>query len=106
MNKDLKERLEKRGWTLGNAEDFLELGPDEVAMVETRLTIAAAVRQLRAEQSLTQAQVAGKLGSSQSRVARVEAADDSVALDLLVRTFFALGATRQDLARVIAADAG
>ena len=104
MKKEIHERLERKGWKLGDAEDFLGLAADEVAMVETRLRIASAVRELRANQALTQTQVAEKVGSSQSRVARVEAADESVALDLLVRTFFALGASRQDLARVIGAD--
>jgi transcriptional regulator with XRE-family HTH domain len=43
------------------------------------------------------------LGSSQSRVAKIENGDTSVSLDLLIRSLLALGATRKELARMIAA---
>src|SRR5581483_4278956 len=48
----------------------------------------------RAELGLSQAVVAKRLGSSQSRVAKMEAGDPSVSLDLLLRALLALGATR------------
>jgi len=48
-------------------------------------------------------QVAKRLGSSQSRVAKMEAGDTSVSLDLLIRSLLALGATRRDIARAIGA---
>lgn len=50
---------------------------------------------------MTQIQLAELLESSQSRVAKVEAADQSVSLDLLIRSLLALGATHQDLASII-----
>lgn len=103
MDKDKKERLEAKGWKVGSAEEFLGLTPEETAYVELRLKLSEAVRQLRKARSLTQVQLAELLRSSQSRVAKVESADESVSLDLLVRTLFALGASTQDLARVISA---
>ena len=75
--------------------------PEEAAYVELRLKLSDAVRELRKRKQLTQVQLAELLESSQSRVAKVEAADESVSLDLLVRSLLALGATPQDLARVI-----
>jgi hypothetical protein len=45
--------------------------------------------------------LAKKLKSSQSRVAKMEAADPSVSLDLLLRAYFATGATKGDLAKVL-----
>ncbi len=42
-----------------------------------------------------------KIGSSQSRVAKMEAGDPSVSIDLLIRSLIALGATRKSLARSI-----
>lgn len=101
MKAEKKQRLERKGWRVGSAEEFLGLTSEEAAMVELRLKLADAVQLLRKERHLTQAQLAELLGSSQSRVAKVEAAADSVSLDLLVRSFLALGATTRDLAKVI-----
>lgn len=102
MRSEKKKRLEAKGWKVGTAREFLGLSPEEEALVEMRLALADAVRDLRTERRLTQMQLAKLLGSSQSRVAKVEAADDSVSIDLLIRSLLAMGATLRDLARVIA----
>jgi predicted XRE-type DNA-binding protein len=101
MDKEKKARLEAHGWRVGSTEEFLGLTPEEAAYVELRLKLSDAVRQYRKERRLTQLQLAELLQSSQSRVAKVEAADESVSLDLLIRSLLALGATHQDLAKVI-----
>lgn len=101
MKPEKKKRLESKGWKVGSAEELLDLTPDEVALVELRLKLADAVKLLRKNKHLTQTQLAQLLGSSQSRVAKVEAAADSVSLDLLIRSYLAMGATTDDLARVI-----
>ena len=94
--------LEKAGWAIGSAEDFLEMSPDERAFVEVKLALAEALRTRRQHKKLTQTQVAKILGSSQPRVAMMEAGDSSVTVDLLVRSLFAIGATPKDLAKVLA----
>ncbi len=101
MDKENKAHLEARGWKVGSAEEFLGLTPEEAAYIDLRLKLSEAVRELRKKKHLTQAQLAERLQSSQSRVAKVESGDESVSLDLLIRSFLALGATDQDLARVI-----
>lgn len=101
MDKEKRARLEKKGWRIGSAEEFLALTPEEAALVDLRLRLADAVRALRKEKHLTQIQLAKLLHSSQSRVAKVESAADSVSLDLLIRSLLAMGATPKDLARVI-----
>src|ERR1044071_5236447 len=103
MDKEKKARLEAQGWRVGSAEEFLGLTPEEAAYVDLRLKLSAPVREYREKEGLTQGQLAELLQSSQSRVAKVEAADESVSLDLLIRSLFALGATHQDLAKVITA---
>jgi transcriptional regulator with XRE-family HTH domain len=50
---------------------------------------------------LTQAELARQLGSSQSRVAKMEAADASVSMELLMRSLLMLGVTRQEVGRII-----
>jgi len=101
MDKEKKARLEAKGWRVGSAEEFLGMTPDESAYVDLRLKLSGAVRDLRKKKRLTQIELAELLHSSQSRVAKVEAADESVSLDLLIRSLLALGATDQDLAKVI-----
>ena len=102
MDKAKQHRLKRAGWRTGDAADFLELSPEEAAFVELKLALGDYLRLLRTENSWTQSEVAGRLGSSQSRVAKMEAADASVSVDLLVRSLLALGASRQEVGRVIA----
>lgn len=103
MDREKKARLEAQGWKVGSAEEFLGLTPEEAAYVELRLKLSDAVREYRKKKRLTQVQLAELLQSSQSRIAKAEAADESVSLDLLIRTLLVLGATHQDLAKVITA---
>jgi len=96
------KRLAAAGWRSGDAADFLELTAEEAAFVELRLALAGYLRELRVQRALTQGEVARRLGSSQSRVAKMESADATVSLDLLIRGLLALGATPEDIGRVIA----
>ncbi|MEP7009386.1 MAG: helix-turn-helix domain-containing protein [Acidobacteriota bacterium] len=104
MDSKKRERLESHGWKVGSAEEFLGLTADESSYIDLWLKLSDAVRRLRRERSLTQLQLAERLQSSQSRIAKAEAADESVSLDLLIRTLLALGASDRDLAEVIAGD--
>ena len=101
MKKTKKAKLKVAGWKVGSAEEFLELAPEEAAFIEMKLALARNLRLRRQRRKLTQAQLAKLLNSSQSRVAKMEAADATVSLDLLVRSLLALGAKAQDVARVI-----
>lgn len=103
MNKAKQKRLEAAGWKVGTAVEFLGLSDEEAAIVELRLRLSDSVRVRRTRLGLSQAAFAKRLGSSQSRVAKMEAADPSVSLDLLLRALLALGATRREIARAIAA---
>lgn len=101
MDKAKWERLRQRGWREGSVTEFLGLTPEEAAFIEIKLRLADAVRSLRHGSELTQAQLAERLGSSQSRVAKIEAGDPSVSLDLLTRSMLALGASPGDIARAL-----
>lgn len=101
MNKAAKARLEAAGWKFGSAADFLNLSEHEVALIEIKLALAASLKALRTRQGLTQEELARRIESSQSRVAKMEAADPSVSLDLLVRSLLALGATAKEVARAV-----
>ena len=103
MRKAKKERLEKKGWKVGTVQDFLGLSDEEAAYVELRFRLATTLRTQRQKKRLSQSELAKRIGSSQSRVAKMEAGDPSVSLDLLIRSLLALGATNRDLARAISA---
>jgi DNA-binding XRE family transcriptional regulator len=101
MKSAKKARLERAGWVVGDAAQFLKLSAQEQRFVGLKLALAAGVRRLRERQGLTQAALAKRLGSSQSRVAKMEAADSSVSLDLMMRSLLSIGATTSEIARLI-----
>lgn len=98
-----RQRLEAGGWCVGDAADFLELSKEEVAFIEMKLSLSRRLKELRLSQNISQQSVAKIINSSQSRVAKMEAGDPSVSLDLIVRTLLAIGATREDVAMALAA---
>ena len=103
MNKAKRKKLERRGWKVDSASEFLGLTAEEARFIEIKLALSRGLRERREALKLTQVDLAQRLQSSQSRIAKMEAGDPSVSLDLLIRSFFALGATKRDLARVIGA---
>lgn len=103
MNSARLKRLRAAGWKVGNARDFLNLSDEEARVVELKLSLAGALKQARQKRRLSQIEIAQRMGSSQSRVAKIEAGDPSVSLDLVVRALFAAGATRQELQRAFTA---
>jgi len=105
MNPAKRKRLEAAGWRVGKAADFLKLSSEEELYVEIKLALADAVRARRVKLGLTQAELAQRMRSSQSRVAKLEAGDRTVSIDLLVHALVRLGATRSQLGRVLGARA-
>ena len=101
MKKAKREKLGGAGWRVGSAEDFLGLSKEEAAFVEMKLALADSVRRRRQARKLTQTQMAKLVGSSQSRIAKMELGDPSVSIDLLMKTLLTMGASRTELARVI-----
>ena len=98
MKRTKRTRLEAAGWRVGSAADFLELTEEEAAYVRVKLALAKMLRRRRQRRKLSQARVAELIGSSQSRVARMEAGDRSVSVDLIIRSMLTLGATRREIA--------
>jgi len=105
MNTAKQKRLANAGWRIGNAPEFLGLSAAEELFVEIKLGLANAVRMRRTKLGLTQADLAKRMRSSQSRVAKLEAGDRTVSIDLLVHALVRLGMTRQQLARVFSSTA-
>ncbi len=91
MKKEKQKRLESAGWRVGSTTDFLGLSEEETKMVELKLRLARYLRERRTRKKL------------QSRVAKMEAGDSSVSIELILKSLFSLGATHKEVARVIAA---
>lgn len=102
MRADKRKKLERAGWTVGDAGDFLGLTLEERRFVDVKLALADGLRQRRETLGLTQHQAAERFGSSQSRVAKMEAADRTVSTDLLLKSLFTLGASPRDVAKLLA----
>jgi predicted XRE-type DNA-binding protein len=101
MDKTTKARLKKAGFVETTVSELLGLSPAEEAMIEVRLALTEKLRETRETKGLTQVQLAGLLGSSQSRVAKMEAGARDVTIDLLISSLFRLGLTQKDVARAI-----
>ena len=96
-----RKKLERNGWKIGSAAELLGLTAEEASYVEMKLALSLALRKQRAKSKLTQVELAKRLKSSQSRVAKMEAGDPSVSIDLLVRSLLALGASPKAVAKSI-----
>lgn len=96
-----RKQLEAAGWKVGSAQEFLGLSDQEAAFVELKLALGSYVRRYRTKRRWTQTALAARLGSSQSRVAKVEAGDATVSLDLQVRALLALGGGPRDVAKAL-----
>ncbi len=103
MRPDKQKKLERAGWKVGSTDEFLSLSPEESAYIEMKLTLCDSVRSRRMKKRLSQTEFAKVISSSQSRVAKIEAGDSSVSFDLVMKSLLSLGATKEEVAELIAA---
>jgi ribosome-binding protein aMBF1 (putative translation factor) len=91
----------KNGWVEGTAQEILGLSDADMEYIETRRALARCLRATRVKKRLTQTQLATRLRTSQSRLAKMEAGDATVSLDLLFRALYRAGATRRRVAAAL-----
>ena len=101
MKQSKRTKLENRGWKIGSVEEFLELSTEEATYIEMKLALSEKLKQRRQHKRMTQAELAKLVHSSQSRVAKMEAGDPTVSIDLLMKSLLALGVSKKELARSI-----
>jgi DNA-binding XRE family transcriptional regulator len=102
VNSAKKARLDAAGWKVGTAAAFLGLNKQEAAFVEMKRALARCLRVLRIRRKLSQSRLAELVGSSQSRVAKMESGDPSVSIDLLLRSVLAIGGSPAQVVRALA----
>lgn len=103
MREEKRRKLEAKGWKVGSTQEFLRLTDEEAAYIELKLRLAESLRERRWRRGLTQVDLARLLKSSQSRIAKLEAGDPSVSLDLLIRSLLTLGTSNRELSQIISA---
>jgi DNA repair ATPase RecN len=96
MEPTKRQKLEAAGGKIITVAEFLDLSPEEMEMIEIRLSLSKLLKKFREQQKLAE-----KINSSRSRVAKMEASDSSVSIDLLIKSLLSLGATREDIATAI-----
>lgn len=101
VDKRKKKRLERKGWKVGDVAQFLDLSGEESAYIEMKLALSEKLRARRVRVKMTQEELAKLIRSSQSRVAKMEAGDPTVSIDLLVKSLLALGVSKKELGRTI-----
>jgi transcriptional regulator with XRE-family HTH domain len=103
MHANKRKKLEAAGYKVGDAADFLGLSPEEAALIDVKVNLAAQLAALRKKMKVSQVALAKRIGSSQSRVAKMEACDPSVSMDLMFKSAFALGADQKMISRFFTA---
>ncbi len=96
-----RKRLEANGWKIGTAKEFLGLSDEEERLIAIRLSLSRALAEKRKKAAYSQERLAKLIGSSQSRVAKMEAGDSSVSIDLLVRALLSMGSPIEELSRIL-----
>jgi ribosome-binding protein aMBF1 (putative translation factor) len=101
MDKKKREKLEKKGWKIGSVDEFLNLSAEEAEYIDLKISLGNNVKIKRLSKKISQVELAKRIKSSQSRIAKIEIGDPSVSIDLQVRTLLFLGVTRKDLGKII-----
>jgi len=101
MDKKIRKQLEDKGFRVGSAADFLELTPEEEAYIDIRLDFSSLVKSQRAKRGWTQEQLACAIGSSQSRIAKLEGGDPGISLDLMIKSLLRLGTSKEQIGKLL-----
>jgi predicted XRE-type DNA-binding protein len=86
-----RKMLEAAGWKIGDAADFLGMNAEERQLLDARVKLATAIREVRQAHRLSQKELGTRLKTTQPRVAKIERAASDVSMDQLIRAFTAAG---------------
>ncbi|MBW3623899.1 MAG: helix-turn-helix domain-containing protein [Armatimonadetes bacterium] len=102
MDPQKRKRLEAAGWKSVTVAEFLGLSREEEAVVEIHAALAQLLREVRAKEELSQAQIAEKIGTGQARISKMENGAPGTSTDRLIMALIAAGATPQRIGEAIA----
>lgn len=101
MKASKRKKLEEAGWKIASSSEFFGLSDEEEMLVDMKLALATKLKIRRQQLKMTQQELASRIRSSQSRVAKMETADRSVSMELLVRSLASLGVSRKEIGGII-----
>lgn len=101
MDEQKRKELEEKGFKVGSAGEFLELTPEEESYIDIRLDIRDLVKSQRNKNGWTQQQLAESICSSQSRIAKLEAGDPGISLDLMIKALLQLGTSKKEIGKML-----
>jgi hypothetical protein len=88
-----RQKIEAAGGRIVTIAEFLHLSPEEMEMIEIRLSLSKLLKKFREQQNLAE-----NINYSRSRIAKMEARDTDGSIDLLIKSLLSLGATRENIA--------
>ena len=91
MTREKRAKLEAAGFKLTNTKDWIGLTIEESRIVEMRIALAQELEKIRKEKGITQGELARRMGTKQSGIARMINNPDSSTLDNLMKGLIALG---------------
>lgn len=92
-----------KGWSEGTVAEFLQLTPEEEAIVEMRVRISRAVREKRDKLGISQRELAKRMGTKQPHVSEIE--NGVATLETMIRAYLALGGNAKQVGGMIGAAA-
>jgi ribosome-binding protein aMBF1 (putative translation factor) len=91
MNAEKRKALEEAAWKFDAAADFVGMSDDERKLLDARVEMALAIRRLREKMKLSQKDLAGRLKTTQPRIARIARAAPEVSFDQIFRAYAVVG---------------
>ena len=91
MTERKKKILVANGYTITDSAGWLGLSNEEAQIVNMRVALAQELERVRKSKGITQAELARRVGTKQSGVARMLNNPDTSTMDNLIKALIALG---------------
>lgn len=99
LSRKKKDRIEQMGGRVATVEEWLDLSPEEVAVIDMKIRLGEEFRARRQQKRMSQETAAKILKTSQGRVSKLERGQAT--LDQLARSVLRLGGSRASVGRAI-----
>ena len=90
MKEAKKKILEAKGYKVTDSAEWLGLSKEESQLVEMRVALAQELERVRKAKGITQAELARRVGTKQSGVARMLNNPDTSTMDNLIKGLIAI----------------
>ncbi len=91
MTEAKKKILAENGYRVTDSAEWLGLSREESQLIDMRVALAQELERVRKAKGMTQAELAKRIGTKQSGVARMINTPEASTMDNLVKSLIALG---------------